>query len=128
MKKLPIGLQGFKNIIESNYLYIDKTRQIFELINEGSLYFLSRPRRFGKSLLLSTLKEVFKGNKDLFKGLYIAEQTNYDWKPYPVLQFNFAKMETEPSYLEESLTRQIRLVGQEFNVKKPSLIHSALNT
>ena len=81
MKKLPIGLQGFKEIIETDYLYIDKTRQIFELISHGKLYFLSRPRRFGKSLLLSTLTEIFKGNKELFNGLYIAEQTDYDWKP-----------------------------------------------
>ena len=117
MKKLPIGLQGFKNIIENDYLYVDKTRQIFELINQGSLYFLSRPRRFGKSLLISTLTEIFKGNKELFKGLYIAEQTDYDWKPYPVLQFNFAKIETKPSDLEDSLKRQIRLLGEEFNIK-----------
>ena len=55
---------------------IDKTKQIYELIDQGKLYFLPRPRRFGKTLL-STLKEIFKGNKDLFKGLYIAEQTNY---------------------------------------------------
>jgi len=117
MKKLPIGLQGFKNIIENDYLYVDKTRQIFELISQGSLYFLSRPRRFGKSLLLSTIKEIFKGNKDLFKGLYIAEQTDYDWKQYPVLQFNFAKIETEPSHLQDSLKRQIKQIGQEFNTK-----------
>jgi len=117
MKKLPIGLQGFKEIIENDYLYIDKTRQIFELISQGKLYFLSRPRRFGKSLLLSTLKEIFKGNQELFKGLYIAAQTSYDWKPYPVLQFNFATTENEPSYLSESLELQLQLAGEEFDVQ-----------
>ena len=117
MKKLPIGLRNFKNIIEQGYLYVDKTKQIYELIDQGQLYFLSRPRRFGKTLLLSTLKEIFKGNKDLFKGLYIAEQTDYTWKPYPILQFNFAKIETEPSDLQDSLKRQIQLVGQKFNIK-----------
>lgn len=117
MKKLPIGLQNFKNIIEEGYLYVDKTKQIYELIDQGKLYFLSRPRRFGKTLLLSTLKEIFLGNKDLFKGLFIAEQTNYNWKPCPVLQFNFAKIETEPSDLQDSLKRQIQLVGQKFNIK-----------
>ena len=99
-QKLPIGIQSFKEIRENQYLYVDKTEDLFRLTESGKYFFLSRPRRFGKSLLISTLKEIFKGNKELFKGLYIAEQTNYDWKPYPVLQFNFAKIETEPSDLE----------------------------
>ena len=61
MKKLPIGIQDFGEIIKNNYLYIDKTKQIHKLISEGKYYFLSRPRRFGKSLTLNTIKEIFKG-------------------------------------------------------------------
>jgi len=61
MKKLPIGIQSLNTILREGYLYVDKTRQIYNLINEGKLYFLSRPRRFGKSLIVSTLKEIFQG-------------------------------------------------------------------
>jgi len=68
-KKLPIGIQDFEQLITGNYLYVDKTAWIHQLIEEGAVYFLSRPRRFGKSLLVSTLENLFKGKKELFKGL-----------------------------------------------------------
>ncbi|MBZ4644258.1 MAG: AAA-ATPase, partial [Deferribacteraceae bacterium] len=71
MKKLPIGIQTFSEIIEGNYVYIDKTEEAYKLIQEYKYVFLSRPRRFGKSLFLDTLKELFEGNKKLFEGLYI---------------------------------------------------------
>jgi len=72
MKKLPIGIQTFQRLREENYLYIDKTKEAFELIDTGSVfYFLSRPRRFGKSLFLTTLKSIFEGKKELFEDLYI---------------------------------------------------------
>jgi len=116
MKKLPIGVQDFERIIREDFLYVDKTKQIYDLISQGHLYFLSRPRRFGKSLLISTLKEIFRGNKKLFKELYIAEQTDYDWQAYPVMQFSFAKLPTAPALFEESLKRQIALISQSFNV------------
>ena len=70
-KKLPVGIQTFKDIIEDDYVYIDKTKYIYNLITSGKVYFLSRPRRFGKSLLISTLKEIFDGNKEIFKDLWI---------------------------------------------------------
>jgi len=79
MKRLPIGIQTFRKIIEENYLYVDKTEHIHKLIVQGSVYFFSRPRRFGKSLLISTLNEIFEGNKELFKGLRIYE-ADYTWK------------------------------------------------
>jgi hypothetical protein len=66
-KTLPIGIQSFQKIIDGGYLYVDKTRDIHRLVTEGVVYFLSRPRRFGKSLLLSTLEAVFLGRKELFK-------------------------------------------------------------
>lgn len=117
MKKLPLGRQNFAAFIEENLLYVDKTRQIYELIIDGDLYFLSRPRRFGKSLLLSTLKQIFKGHKALFKDLYIAKQTDYDWPVHPVLHFNFAKLGYKELNLENLLIDEIQKFAQEFEVK-----------
>ena len=72
LKKLPIGIQTFSEIITKNYLYIDKIKEAYNLIENGTkFYFLSRPRRFGKSLFLSTLENIFEAKKELFKGLYI---------------------------------------------------------
>lgn len=68
MRKLPIGIQSFENIRNENYLYVDKTALIYQLVTKGKPYFLSRPRRFGKSLLISTLEAYFQGKKELFKG------------------------------------------------------------
>ena len=105
MKKLPIGIQSIKKILaEDDYIYIDKTAFIKMMLDEGSPhFFMSRPRRFGKSLFLDTLEEVFKGNKELFKGLKIY-QSDYVWKEYPVLHFNFAQIvTTSPEQLEISL-------------------------
>jgi len=80
MKKLPLGIQTFSDIRDKaeNYLYIDKTAIALNLINEGKYYFLSRPCRFGKSLFLDTLKEIFTGRKELFAGLYIHDQWDWD--------------------------------------------------
>jgi hypothetical protein len=87
MKKLPIGIQTFAEIIEEDYVYVDKTRHIVELIQAGKYLFLSRPRRFGKSLLVSTLSEIFAGNKKLFEGLYIYDKI--EWQAYPVIIIDF---------------------------------------
>lgn len=92
MKKLPIGRQVFSEIIQGNYLYIDKTKDIYQLFARGGkYYFLSRPRRFGKTLLISTLKEIFSGNKELFKGLWIYDKL--EWKKHPVIHLDFLGME-----------------------------------
>lgn len=88
MQKLPIGIQTFSEIREENYLYIDKTDQACQLVEEGKYYFLSRPRRFGKSLLISTLQAIFEGRKELFTGL--AVETRWDWSvKYPVIKISF---------------------------------------
>ena len=84
MQNLPIGLQSFEALRNANYLYVDKTRHLERLVTTNKYYFLSRPRRFGKSLFLSTLEAYFLGQKELFNGLYI-EQVEKDWKEYPVL-------------------------------------------
>ena len=90
MKECPIGIQDFEKIIKNDFLYVDKTRQVYEMTHKGSQYvFLSRPRRFGKSLLASTLHYYFDGRSDLFKGLAI-EQLEKDWVKYPVLHFDMS--------------------------------------
>lgn len=88
-KKLPIGIQTFSEIIEDNYYYVDKTAYIEQLLDTGKYLFLSRPRRFGKSLLLDTIAELFSANQSLFKGLYIEDK--WDWHtPYPIIRLSFA--------------------------------------
>jgi hypothetical protein len=88
MKKLPLGIQSFEKIRTDPYLYIDKTQHAFAMAEQGTYYFLSRPRRFGKSLFLDTLKCLFKGRKDLFKGLFVYDK--WDWgKKYPVIKISF---------------------------------------
>ena len=116
MKRLPTGLQNFKNIIQDNLLYVDKTRQIYDLIRAGKLYFLSRPWRFGKSLLLSVLQHIFQGDKDLFKGSYIAEATDYDWSSHPVLTFNFAKLGNKVKDLESTLKNEVQDKAKDFGI------------
>ena len=89
MKQAQTGIQEFRDLIESDSLYVDKTEYIAQLLQMGrQYYFISRPRRFGKSLFCSTLASLFKGEKELFNGLYIYDK--YDFEPYPVLSFNFA--------------------------------------
>ena len=85
--RYPIGIQSFSEIREGGYIYIDKTEYIYRLIAEGKYYFLSRPRRFGKSLLLSTIEEYFKGNREFFNGLAISKH-DHTWDKYPVLHLD----------------------------------------
>ena len=89
MKKLPIGIQTFSEIITKDYLYIDKTKEAYDLIESGTkFYFLSRPRRFGKSLFIDTLQEIFQGSQKLFEGLYIYDK--WDWSTtYPVIKISW---------------------------------------
>ncbi len=103
MKNLPLGIQTFRKIIEENRLYVDKTKDIYHLLTQGGqYYFLSRPRRFGKSLLISTLKEIFSGNKELFKGLWIYDKV--DWQAFPVITLDLMKISYDtPEILKESL-------------------------
>ena len=92
LQKLPLGIQDFKKLREENFLYVDKTDLIHELITSHSAVFLSRPRRFGKSLLLSTINYYFQGKKELFRQLFIEkleQQNNEPWAEYPVLYFDF---------------------------------------
>ncbi len=88
MKRLPIGIQTFSEIIQGNYVYIDKTSHALNLIQNYKYVFLSRPRRFGKSLFIDTLNEIFNGNRQLFKGLYIYDR--YDFEKYPVIRISWS--------------------------------------
>ncbi|GHT42392.1 ATPase AAA [Bacteroidia bacterium] len=103
MQKLPIGMQSFANLRNDDYLYIDKTEIIHRLITSGRPFFLSRPRRFGKSLLVSTLEAIFKGQKELFKGLWIEDK--WDWtKQHPVIRIDFGgTANRSPENLQSSL-------------------------
>jgi len=102
MKKLPIGIAVFRDIIEENYIYIDKTKYAYELITNYKYTFLSRPRRFGKSLFLDTLQEIFEGNQKLFKGLYIYDK--WDWnQKYPVIKISFSGDLRSPEKLKNRL-------------------------
>ena len=95
-RKLPIGVQDFATIRNDGYLYVDKTDLIYNLANGGKTYFLSRPRRFGKSLLISTMHAYFAGKRELFEGLEIAA-LEQDWIQYPVIHIDF----TGANYTEE---------------------------
>ena len=86
--KFPIGIQSFERIIQEGYVYVDKTDIIYDLTHNGSIYFLSRPRRFGKSLLVSTLENYYSGRKELFRGLAI-EKMETEWNEYPVFHVDF---------------------------------------
>lgn len=114
-KKLPIGIQTFSQIREQGYYYVDKTQLALNLINDGKHNFLSRPRRFGKSLLIDTLKELFEGNEALFKGL--AAEQQWDWTvKHPVLRFSFGKGHYDSvEYLHKNLMAQLDQLDQQFH-------------
>ena len=112
--KYPIGIQQFEKLREDEWVYVDKTRQIYELVQGGSCYFLSRPRRFGKSLLLSTLEAYFQGKKHLFEGLAI-ENLEKEWTVHPVLHLDLnAKPFTKLQDLYDLLNAQLYLYEQEY--------------
>ncbi|MCL1816816.1 MAG: ATP-binding protein [Clostridiales bacterium] len=130
MKKLPLGIQNLREIINGDYVYVDKTHYVYQIINSDKYYFLSRPRRFGKSLLLDTISEAFSGDKELFKGLYIYD-TDYAFAKHPVLRLDMSKISNKtPEILEKSLSEELqkRILSEEFNVASeiPSGIFNSL--
>ena len=131
MKELPIGIQTFSKLIKGNYLYVDKTKEIHQLFAKGGeYYFMSRPRRFGKSLLLSTLEEIFSGNKELFKGLWIYDKIK--WEKFPVIHIDFSGlkygskdelMETLDYLLDENAKKyKLKLTGKGYDKRFKELI------
>lgn len=116
MKKLPIGIQTFSEIRTCGYYYVDKTPLVAHMVDNGKYYFLSRPRRFGKSLLISTLADAFSGKKDLFQGLHLED--NWDWsRPSPVIRLDFAEGLIKSSHrLHERLNRILDLQAHRHQV------------
>ena len=113
---MPIGAQNFQALRESRFVYVDKTRYVYQLISQSRVYFLSRPRRFGKSLLLSTLEAYFSGKQELFKGLYLeqaelelaAREKREAWLEYPVLYLDLnAERYAQPHDLENALNTHL---------------------
>ncbi len=121
-KFYPVGIQTFSEIINKNYLYIDKTEYIYQMTHFGKKYlFLSRPRRFGKSLLVSTLKSYFEGKKELFKGLAIENQ-EIEWTEYPVLHFSLAGgKHMGKEQLERYLLYILKLNEERFGIKNDAI-------
>ena len=115
-RKLPIGIQTFREIRTENYYYVDKTAYIRRMLDEGKHYFLSRPRRFGKSLFLDTLKELFEGNEALFEGLHIHDR--WDWSVrHPVVRLSFGSGNfKEPGYLQANLPEQLAAIERRAGV------------
>ncbi|WP_416137031.1 ATP-binding protein [Halomonas sp. HK25] len=125
-KKLPIGIQTFADIIEGGYYYVDKTPHIHRLVEEGKYYFLSRPRRFGKSLLVDTLRCLFEGREALFEGLYI--QDKWDWQVHhPVIRLSFADgVISSLEALDAHIRHQLRAHRERLGIERepPPLISS----
>ncbi len=124
MKKLPIGIQDFRELREGNYLYVDKTELLYQLIDSSKYYFLSRPRRFGKSLLVSTLRELFQGQRECFKGLWIEDKWDWDAKN-PVIHLSFGNIgyRLDGLSLEAALDNAIAIVAEKHSLelKAPNL-------
>ncbi len=118
--KYPVGIQTFEKIIKDGYLYVDKTELVYDLITTGQYYFLSRPRRFGKSLLMSTIEAYFKGRKELFAGLKIAELES-EWESYPVFRFDMSggNLET-PEDLKEHIDSYLNFIEKDNGIHSDS--------
>lgn len=120
VKLLPIGIQDFEKVASGNYCYVDKTKIIYDLISTGSYYFIARPRRFGKSLLLSTIKCIFEGKKELFENLWISKNTSYLWRKHPIIHLSFMTIDyATPERLEKSLILKLKKLAHDAGISCP---------
>ena len=115
-QKYPVGIETFSNIIEGDYAYIDKTEVIYRLISSGKFFFLSRPRRFGKSLMLSTIQAYFEGRKELFENLWLGQAEGIEWTPHPVLRLNFISAKTCEEDVEVVIDRHLSHWEAEYGI------------
>ncbi len=123
MKKLPIGLQDFARLRQEDFLYVDKTELLYQLVTEGVYYFLSRPRRFGKSLLVSTLVELFQGRQELFEGLWIHDR--WDWQQtYPVIHLSLNSLGYKELGLEKALALRLNKIATHYGLTLQSEANS----
>ena len=121
LKKMPIGIQGFEGLRKDGYAYVDKTRRMYQMVDSGRYYFLSRPRRFGKSLLVSTLKAYFEGKREVFEGLEIA-QLEHDWVKRPVLMLDLNTNKYDaPEVLEIKLDESLRQWEEKYGCERADL-------
>ena len=119
MKDVTVSTSDFRTIRQCDMVYVDKTEYIYRLARspEGSFFFLSRPRRFGKSLFCSTLHELFEGNRELFEGLYITEKTDYSFEKYPVIHFSFSRLTMLREFFLSDLQETIELEGERHGIE-----------
>ncbi len=118
MKKLPVGINDFKQIIEGNYIYVDKTEYLYEMTTTGMYYFLSRPRRFGKSLTVSTLYYLFSGQKELFKDTWIYDRWNWEKEKHPVIVLDMNKVDsTDLETLRESIHMMLLEYSERYGIE-----------
>ncbi len=112
MKKLPLGIQTFAKLREENCLYVDKTELIYQLL-QGYCYFFARPRRFGKSILCSTIASIFQGKKELFDGLWIKEKSDYSWPIHPVVHIDFGNISIQsPEMFTQHLIKHLNTIAE----------------
>lgn len=126
-KELPIGVQTFEKIIKGNFIYVDKTRKIYDLVkNQSGVYFLSRPRRFGKSLLISTLEAIFSNQRELFKGLWI-DSSDYEWKKYPVIRLDMSSIPKDTDIqLIQGLKNTVKNVAKNHELELDDASHGEM--
>lgn len=125
MDKLPIGIQSFNIMRTRGYVYVDKTESIHKLVTEGMYYFLARPRRFGKSLLISTLRSLFEGQQELFKDLWIGESGRWEWTPHPVVVIDFNQIALDtPERLDADISRYLVALAQQagLTLESPTIV------
>lgn len=116
MKNLNVSNPSFEDLILNGSLYVDKTSYIHELVTKGTYYFCSRPRRFGKTLTISTLESLFKGKRELFRSLAI-DSLDYDWKTYPVLHIDFGKCQAKnPEETEDWINFTLGRIASEYGL------------
>ncbi len=128
MKRLPIFISNFPEMINDEYAYIDKTEQIYNLVKNKGFYFLSRPRRFGKSLLVSTLKEVFLANKKLFNNLWISN-SDYVWEKYPIIEIDFSQIpRLTTDEFRSALNRHLKNIAAEYTLLLPGDLNTPEET
>ena len=115
IQKYPVGIQDFEKLRSENFLYIDKTAFIYKMADIGGYYFLSRPRRFGKSLFISTLESLFLGKKELFKGLYIEDKWNWE-QVNPIIRISFSNIGHKYMGLKDAIDKSLEEIAQENNL------------
>jgi hypothetical protein len=115
--KYPIGIQDFRKLREGGHIYVDKTQEIYNILEGGSHFFLSRPRRFGKSLLLSTMKELYSGSRALFKGLWIEDHWDWEERQQPVIWLRFASFNYKYNNLKAAIQEGVEKAAEDLGVE-----------